>query len=124
MDIDASQVLALADSMQDAIRSTPKAAKDVVLRGGGNIQRQMKAEAAGVGHAPKLPSDITMDTVFSRGGFRVEVGPTTGDVGSLALLYYGNSRTGPRLPDPTGALEAEAPNVERYLAELAEKALR
>jgi hypothetical protein len=107
----AGDLSALADGYHAEVRK-------VVARGALNIKKQMAREAEGVKHAPGLPRDISYDTRELRGSVVAEVGPTTGDVGSLALLYFGNSKTGPRMPDPMGALEQEVPNVVYHLSRI------
>ena len=56
-------------------------------------------------------------------GLSATVGPLRGHAGSLALLYFGNSKTGPRLPDPMVAAVKESDVVEEYLGRLAEEIL-
>lgn len=93
----------------------------VLQRGALNIKAQLVAEAQGVEHAPHFPRSITYDTTVREDGITAEIGPDKdlpGRQGALAnLLYFGRADTAPRLPDPAGALEREAPAVERYLAE-------
>ena len=54
-----------------------------------------------------------------------EIGPETGGAGSLAgFAYFGGvNGGGGTVPDPQGALDAEAPNVEKHLGALVAKAL-
>ena len=49
---------------------------------------------------------------------RFESGPEARGVGKLENLYYfGSSRMAPQIPDPVIALQAEAPVVERKIAD-------
>lgn len=84
-----------------------------------DTKRDLQAEASGVKHAPALPSTITYDTRELRSGIEAEIGPRTGGTGSLALLYYGNSRTGPRLKDPMFAMARNAAKAEPFFAKAA-----
>ena len=122
--LDMSQVDAFAaDLLAAAVTITP-AVGGVVKRGALNIKKAMKDQASGVRHAPALARDISYEVTVSAGGATAEIGPTTGDVGSLAFLYFGNSKSGPRLPDPILAGLDEAPAVERFLAKVAINAIR
>ena len=87
-------------------------------KGAVNVKKQMQSEAKGIRHAPAMPSAITFDlrTLPTELGF--EVGPVEGGAGSLALLYYGNSRTGAVIKDPMFALTREAFEIERHLLAL------
>ena len=120
MSIDATELRALALDLEQAAKEKPVEVRKVIQRGALEIKKQMRTEAQGVRHAPKMPSDITYDTELTATGITAEIGPTTGDVGSLALLYFGNSKTGPRLKDPVFALEREAKVVEEYIGKLVE----
>jgi len=93
-------------------------ARAVITKGAMQVKKQMQSEARGVARAPGMPSAITFDlaTLPTQLGF--EVGPEKGGAGSLALLYYGNSRTGARLKDPAFALQREAIEIERQLTAL------
>jgi hypothetical protein len=112
---DTSELDALAADLASAgARVLPRVAA-VTRKGALNVKNALRAEAEGVAHAPGLPAAITYDTTFSRGGVEAQIGPREGGAGSLALLYFGNSKTGPRLPDPVGALEREAPSYVEHL---------
>lgn len=122
--LDMSQVDAFAvDLLTAAVAITP-AVQGVVKKGALNIKTAMKNQAKGVRHAPALAGDVSFDVTVGAGGVSAEIGPTTGDVGSLAFLYFGNSKSGPRLPDPILAGLDEAPAVERFLAKVAVDAIR
>ena len=93
-------------------------ARAVVAKGALNVKNQMRREAQGVAHAPGMPSAITFDVRYLPTAVGFEVGPEKGAAGSLALLYYGNSRAGARLKDPAFALQREATEIERQLTAL------
>jgi hypothetical protein len=88
-----------------------------------NIKRDLQQEASGVAHAPALPASISYDMHVRADSLEAQIGPREGGAGSLALLYFGNSKTGPRLPDPVGALEREAQHYVDFLAALVAKEL-
>ena len=112
------QIIALADDLGSAPVKAILGSRTVVARGALNVKRQMQQEAAGIAHAPGLPADISYTTTVDATGISAEIGPTAGDVGSLALLYFGNSKTGPVVPDPLLAAEAEAPALQRFLEQV------
>lgn len=92
--------------------------RSVVKKGAQVVKTRLQAEADGVRHAPSLPSAITYDVTSGPDGLDAEIGPTRGGTGSLAFLYFGNSKTGPVLPDPVLAADAEADVVAEHLAAL------
>ena len=115
MNIDTRELTVLANDLVDAGDEVVGEARKVIQRGALNIKNQLRDEASGHVHAPRLPYAITYDTQITRDGIEAEIGPLEGGAGSLAFYYYGNAKTGPILPDPKGALDAEAGNVEKYL---------
>lgn len=117
-DLDMRELRDLAVDLEQAAKDHPDEVRRVFQRGAFEIKKQLQTEAQGVRHAPKLPSDISYETKISRDGIDAEIGPTTGDVGSLALLYFGNSKTGPVLKDPAYALEREAAVIEKQVAKI------
>jgi hypothetical protein len=84
-----------------------------------NVKNTMRDQAQGVRHAPALPSAITYDVRSGRDWVEAQIGPREGGAGSLALLYFGNSKSGPRLPDPMTALDAEEPTYLEHLGQIA-----
>ena len=123
---DFSELRKLVTDLREAGNVVRSEARAVISKGALNIKNQMRDEVARSRHfqfAHRINYDIrgaTGDTI------EAEIGPQTGFAGSLAgFAYFGGvNGGGGTVPDPMGALEAEAPNVERYLAELAEKALK
>lgn len=118
MGFDLTDVRTLSTDLGKIADSVVPEARKVIQRGALNIKKDMQREAQGVEHAPALPGDISYETHEQRGGIVAEIGPTRGDVGSLALLYFGNSKAAPRLPDPVHALEREAPKTADWLAKV------
>lgn len=112
------QVIALAIDLGAAPGKAILASRAVVAKGALNVKQQMQRDAAGIAHAPGMPRDISYEVTVDGAGISAEIGPTAGDVGSLALLYFGNSRSGPVIPDPLLAAEAEAPALQRFLEQV------
>lgn len=117
--IDMSQVLAFAQRLRNAAAlgtgGMGAALMPVMDRAGVQMKNQMRTEAMGHKHAPRLPFTIDYSKKVSNAGIEIEVGPKKGGPGSLAFYYYGNSKIGPSIPDPMGALRAEATRTEAQL---------
>lgn len=105
--------------------------RPVVHKGAGAIKDQLRREMAestffhGIADAIDYSMRSGMDAGV--GAIEAEIGPRSGpgQEGALAnIAYFGTSRGGGTVPDPQHALEAEAPNVERALADVVEKLLR
>lgn len=122
MDIDMSEFKALAADLRRAGLKARPALRPIVQKGGVVLKAELQAEAEGVQHAPGLPASISFETTELRDGVRLEVGPREGGAGSLALLYYGNSKTGPVLKDPIFALRREADVMVKHITEAFVKA--
>lgn len=97
-------------------REVPK----VIERGALNIKNQMRSEItqSAVGQKRGVESSITYD--LHDGGYLAEIGPRKGGPGSIAnIAYFGGAHGGGgSAPDPRGALEDEAPNVEREILQI------
>lgn len=126
-DIDTSELQAFAVHLRDAGRITARQTRGVVSKGALNIKNQLQAEMKRSRHfavvAPAITYDLREVGAFGGGFVEAEIGPERGAPGSLAnVAYFGTGRGGGNtVPDPEGALMAEAPNVESYLADLAER---
>ena len=111
----------LASLPTQAQREVPK----VIERGALNIKNQMRSEIlqSAVGQKRGVESSITYD--LHDGGYLAEIGPRKGGPGSIAnIAYFGGAHGGGgSAPDPRGALEAEAPNVEREILQIVSRVL-
>ena len=128
IEFDTTELTAFAARLEGAAKATEKQVHAVVQRGAMNIKKQMRAEMSASRHFKGAARSITYDlrtaSGFGGGSVEAEIGPTRGRPGSLAnIAYFGTSRGGGTVPDPRGALEAEAPNVMEWLAKAAEGAL-
>lgn len=123
--IDMSEVRELAADMRSVEPLLAHHIKPAVAKGALNIKQQLKAEAAQKWWNPRkgggLPPSISYDLIDA--GFGAEIGPDK-EVGSGALgviAYFGGSNGGGgTLPDPRGALDAEADRFVSALTKLAE----
>ncbi len=120
MSVDFGDVEAFAKALDDQGAEVVLAQRQVVKRGALNVKKRLQAEAQGVAHAPGFPRAITFDVELTGDEIVADIGPEKGGAGSLALLYLGNSKTGPRLPEPMLAADAEAEVMLDYLGKVAE----
>jgi len=125
--VDMSEVNKLAaDLVASSVKILPGAEK-VLEVGAVKIKkaaaRNIRA-ADKAGRLPAYPSSITYDTGTRGTHVTAEIGPdkdrNQGPLGNI--LEYGTSDT-PPIPHLQPALEAEAPVVEKFLAELAVAAI-
>lgn len=120
MSLDFGDVEAFAKALDDQGAKVVLAQRAVVKKGALNVKTRLQAEAQGVAHAPGFPRAITFDVELKGDEITAEIGPEKGGAGSLALLYLGNSKTGPRLPEPMLAADAEAEVMADWLGKVAE----
>lgn len=120
MSMDFGDVEAFAKELGDLGAKVVVAQRQVVKKGALNVKTRLQAEAQGVAHAPGFPRAITFDVELKGDEITAEIGPEKGGAGSLALLYLGNSKTGPRLPEPMLAADAEAEVMADWLGKVAE----
>lgn len=120
MSVDFGDVEAFAKALDDQGAKVILAQRQVVKRGALNVKKRLQAEAQGVAHAPGFPRAITFDVELTGDEIVADIGPEKGGAGSLALLYLGNSKTGPRLPEPMLAADAEAEDMAEWLGKVAE----
>lgn len=94
-------------------------ARQVLAKAGVKIKTQLRAEMAASRHFGQVASAISYEIEDRAGSIELVAGPTKGSPGSLAnIAYFGTSRGGGTVPDPRGALDAEAPVASAYLLEL------
>lgn len=124
IEFDMTEVRALSEDFRRVPDALARHAKPVVAKGAVNIKNQLRDEMRDSTWFGGAAADIDYDLLD--GGFTAEIGPTKGGAGSLAnLAYFGGANGGGgTVPDPRGALEAEAPRFANALAELAAGLLR
>lgn len=118
MDADTRELRALAVDLGKAPATVFPKIRAVVQRTMVDTKKDLQAEADGVEHAPGLPATISYETREMAGGIAAEIGPRTGGAGSLAFLYYGNSKTGPVLKDPLFAMARNAAKADPFFAKI------
>lgn len=87
------------------------------------IKKDLRAKMAASKHFKGVARGISYDVRSAgfgvTGVLEAEIGPTKGSPGSLAnIAYFGSSRGGGTVEDPQAALDREAPNFEKELADL------
>lgn len=126
IEADATEVRRFAADLDAAGKVSEREVRAVVTKGALNITKQLADEASQSVHFGQVARSINFDVRSSTGGIEAEIGPDkqrspSGRLGNIA--YFGTSRGGGTLPDPEGALLAEAPAFEQYLLDLAEESL-
>lgn len=123
MGSDFSELRRLIQDLGQISQEVKAEARGALEKGALNIKKQMQSEASATRHY-NFAHRITYDTKVTAGGVQAEIGPETGGVASLAgIAYFGGvNGGGGTIPDPQGALDAEAPNVEKYLLDVVDRA--
>jgi hypothetical protein len=123
--IDASGLNQLAADLTAAGSGIAAKVRPVVVRGAVNVKNQMRAEMSASssfkGAARDIDFTMTSAKVFGVGIIEAEIGPRSGPgrPGAIANVgYFGTSRGGGTVPDPQGALDAEAPAFEKALGDV------
>lgn len=125
MSFDMGEVSEFAKAIEGKAAATPEQVEAVTHRGANNIKRRLREEMFASKHfkgaGPAIDYDLRSGGAFGGGFVEAEVGPERGKPGSLAnIAYFGTSRGGGTVADPQEALDAEAPNFEKYIGDLAE----
>ncbi|GAA1992894.1 hypothetical protein GCM10009718_33270 [Isoptericola halotolerans] len=118
---DTSELRTLSADLAAAPESAAKKVPAILGRGAKNIRDQMRSEAEKSRRYFKLGYTIDYEKVREEGtSFSTEIGPNRArhEQAKLAhVAYFGGVHGGGgTLPDPQGALDAEAPEVMKYLA--------
>ena len=121
--VDDSELRRLADDLGKAPMRVARGIPAVVVKGAMNVKDQLRDEMGASEHFSGAAHTVGFDVLD--GGFAAEIGPSSeaGSPGNLAnLAYFGGSNGGGgTVPDPVGALAAEAPGFLKALADLAEE---
>ena len=117
VEIDAHEVKEFASELGKVPRKVGSGVRPAVGKAGVNMKKQLREEMDKSKHF-KASRSINFDV--SDGGLAVAVGPSKGKPGSIANIAYfgGVNGGGGTVPDPRGALEAEAPRFEKALTDL------
>lgn len=122
--IDNSELDALAADLGRVGAAIIPDVESVMQKGAGAIRDQWKRNVSGSRTLKHYPRSITAERKFTMAGVEYEVGPESGGQGSLGhLAEYGSSRMPPFKPGAKAAVDAEGPNIENALADLAGRLL-
>ena len=125
--IDVSELRILSVDLTAAAARIQGEVRPLVQVGAMAIKKQMRAEMGASLHFKGAVPSIDFDLIDRRDSVTAEIGPKVGgeEIGGLGgIAYFGNSRGGGTVADPQGALEAEAPRLERAIANLVAGVLR
>ena len=117
--VDTSELRALAADLTSAPLRVALGARAVVFKGAMNVKSQLRREMGGSRSFKGFGRDIDFDLLD--GGLTAEIGPHSGrgNPGAGAnIAYFGTSRGGGTVPDPQGALDAEAVPFETAMGDL------
>lgn len=125
INIDLGDLTELGDDLTGARVRVIKEVHAVTKKGALKIKNQLRREAEGHPHFPHFPRSITFDITATTEAIEAEIGPDKDKMqGALGnILYFGTGRTGPVLPDPGGALDAEADAFAEHVAKAAAAAV-
>lgn len=122
--VDTSQLLRLIGDLAAAPAEVARGQRRVLVRGALNIKRALQASVSGHPTLPYFPRSITYDITDTFGGVEAEIGPDKakrqGPLGNI--VFYGTSRNAP-IASLSAPAEAEAPVIEKYLADVAVKSI-
>jgi hypothetical protein len=125
VDIDMHEVRDLAADFSQIPGELARHAIPVVEKAAMNVKKQLLAEMRASKHFKgfaRISYDISSFQGFGGGEIVAEIGPDKDGPGAGAnIAYFGTYKGGGTVPDPRGALEAEYPNLEKHLADLAEE---
>lgn len=121
---DASELDQLGTDLGVAATKLAVGVRGVLAKGAVNIKAQLRAEMGSSQHFGQVASSIRYDEVGRGDAIEFEIGPTKQGAGPLAnIAYFGTSRGGGTVPDPLGALTAEAATTVDYLNRLLDQAI-
>lgn len=117
VEFDASELRDFSSELGRVPATVVTGVRPVVRKAGVNMKNQLREEMGASRHF-RAAESISFDE--GDGGMAVEVGPTKSGAGNLAnIAYFGGANGGGgTVPDPQGALEAEAPRFEKALTDL------
>lgn len=124
VDIDTSEVKALAADLAGAPRRAETEAKRVMKKSALRVKQRMAQDFSGHRYAGSVPGSLEFEALGGA-GLSYEVGELDSggpQWGIAAILAYGTSNNAP-VVDHTAALHAEAPLIEKYLGDGGEDAV-
>ncbi|MGY5764983.1 hypothetical protein ACXET9_07280 [Brachybacterium sp. DNPG3] len=122
---DVSELRTLARDLGRVPDKVHAGIRPVIQKGALNIKTEMQMDLASSAHFHGIAFSPSFDTTIRRDGVEAVIGPEKGRAGgALAnVAIFGTSRGGGTVPDPSIALQNEAPRFEQALADLLDGAL-
>jgi hypothetical protein len=122
IEFDASEVTQLAADLGKIPGRMVAPMVAAVTKSANSLEKAMRADAGGIGHAPHFPNSITSEVKVRVGQIEAEVGPDKGRTqGALGnILYFGTSKNGPVL-NINGPLDAQSPKFQQAIEDAAGK---
>lgn len=125
LDIDTSDLRALATDLGKIPARLLPEADAVVKRGAQNVKDHMNADAAASAHFHGMAGSVTYDSAYRVGSVQYEVGPDKarrgGALGNIA--YFGGANGGGGTLDIDAPLTAEEPRLTSAIGRLLEQLL-
>ena len=117
VEIDASELREFSTELGKVPTKVVTGVRPAVVKAGVNMKNQLREE---MDRSKHFKASRSIDFDVSDGGLAVAVGPSKGKPGSIANIAYfgGVNGGGGTVPDPRGALDAEAPRFEKALTDL------
>lgn len=117
---DVSELRTLATDLKRIPDNVQRGVRPVVSKGALNIKNQLASEMGGSTHFGQIKGSVSYDIKVGGDGIEAEIGPDKGrGGGALAnVAYFGTSRGGGTVPDPSGALATESDKFESALSKL------
>ena len=116
---DASELDILAADLGKASAEVATSLRQVIAKGAVNIKTQLRDEMSASEHFGQAARSINYNITRSGDDVVAEIGPTKTGAGPLAnIAYFGTSLGGGTVPDPVGALEAEAARTLSHIDKL------
>lgn len=120
--IDASDLRIFAEVARESGNHAVALVKRSVTKGSVNVKKQLRSEAEQSSSFKQIARTIDFDTESTSTYVETQIGPNTSIGGSASLggiAYFGTSKPGGgTLPDPVGALSAEAPRLEAAIGDI------
>lgn len=115
IDVDLSDLSDLADDWAGV--DVMAEVRPAVTKGAVNVKKQLRDEMKQSSSFGKIAGKISFEQKVGKNSVEAVIGPRADGVGKLEnIAYFGGSRGGGgSVPDPSGALEAEAPKFEEAI---------
>lgn len=124
-DIDVTEVRALATDLRAAQDRAMPEIRRIVQKGSVVMKGRLQDELGASEHFGQIARAVSYDTRESPTAVETEVGVSPDRYGGALenIAYFGRSGAGGSVPDPIGALHAEAPVMEGLILDALERSV-